>query len=62
MGSVAVPDGLQPGASVDLTVNALAPATAGARLVKADVRLADSSYASTPGVVSLQIPLTTTAP
>jgi N-acetylmuramoyl-L-alanine amidase len=59
MGSVAVPDGLQPGASVDLTVNALAPASAGNWLVKSDVRLADSSYASTAGVVSIQVPLTT---
>ncbi len=62
MGSVAVPDGLQPGAWVEHTVNALAPATAGDWLVAADARLADSNYASTPGVVSLQIPLTTTAP
>jgi hypothetical protein len=59
MGSVAVPDGLQPGASVNLTVNATAPATAGQWWVKADVKLADDSYASTAGVVSLQVPLTT---
>ena len=62
MGSVAVPDGLQPGASVDLTVNAPAPAVAGDWWVKADVRQADDSYASNAGVVSLQMPLTTTAP
>lgn len=62
MGSVAVPDRLQPGASVDLTVNATAPALAGEWLVKSDVWLADASHASTAGVVPLQLPLTTTAP
>ena len=59
MGSVAVPDGLAPGASVMLDVSATAPATAGSWLVKSDVRLADSSYASAHGVVVLQTVLTT---
>jgi N-acetylmuramoyl-L-alanine amidase len=61
-GSVAVPDGLGPGASVELTVNATAPALAGSWLVKSDVRLGDSSYASTHGVVVLQTALTTISP
>jgi hypothetical protein len=59
MGSVAVPDGLQPGSSVNVTVNATAPASSGDWWVKTDVRLADDSYASAAGVVSLQLPLTT---
>lgn len=62
MGSVVVPDGLQPGASVDLTIAGAAPAEAGDWLVKSDVRLADDSYASSAGVVSMQMPLTTTTP
>ena len=62
VGSVAVPDGLPPGASVGLTVNGPAPAVAGDWLVKADIRLPDDSYASAIGVASLQMPLTTTAP
>lgn len=60
IGSIAVPDGLQPGQSVDLTVAAVAPAGAGDWLVKSDVRLPDNSYLSTVGVVSLQLPLSTT--
>jgi N-acetylmuramoyl-L-alanine amidase len=60
MGSVAVPDGLQPGQSVNLTVDATAPSTAGRWWVKADVRLPDATYASSTGVVALQMPLTTT--
>jgi hypothetical protein len=62
MGSVGVPDGLEPGASVDLTIAATAPASAGAWWIKSDVRLADNSNASTTGVVSMQTPLTTTTP
>jgi N-acetylmuramoyl-L-alanine amidase len=62
MGSVAVPDGLAPGASVELVVNATAPASAGSWLVKSNVRLADSSYASDHGVVVLQTALTTISP
>jgi N-acetylmuramoyl-L-alanine amidase len=62
MGSVAVPDGLGPGASVELVVDATAPSAAGTWLVKADVQLGDSSYASAHGVVVLQAALTTTAP
>lgn len=60
MGSVAVPDGVGPGQSVDLTVAAVTPASAGDWLVKSDVQLPDNSYLSTVGVVSLQLPLTTT--
>lgn len=62
IGSLAVPDGLQPGAWVDLTVAATAPAGGGDWLVKTDVSLADDSYASPKGVVSMQLPLTTIAP
>ena len=62
MGSVAVPDGLQPGASVDLTISGVAPASPGEWLVKSDVRLDDESYASPAGVVSMQMQLTTIAP
>lgn len=62
MGSIAVPDGLQPGVSLDLTVVASVPAAAGEWLVKSDVRLPDDNYASSPGVVSMQLPLTTVAP
>ncbi len=59
MGELAVPDGLQPGASVDLLIEADAPATAGDWLVKADVRLTGGVRASSSGVVPLQVPLTT---
>jgi N-acetylmuramoyl-L-alanine amidase len=61
MGSVAIPDGLAPGASTTLTVNATAPSTAGAWLVKADVNIggANRPYLSQRGVVALQVPLTT---
>lgn len=62
LGSVAVPNGLQPGESVDLTANALTPAAVGDWWVKADVRLAGGAYASALGVVPLQVPLTTTPP
>jgi hypothetical protein len=62
MGSVAVPDGLAPGASAVLAVHVNAPSTAGDWLVKSDVQLGDSSYASAHGVVVLQTGLTTTAP
>ena len=60
MGSAVVPDGLQPGQSVNVAVNATAPAAPGDWWVKADVKLADNSYASAAGVVALQLPLTTT--
>ena len=62
MGSVSVPDGLQPGASVELDVAASAPPGTGQWLVKSDVRLADNSYASATGVASLQMPLTAVTP
>jgi len=62
IGSLAVPDGLQTGASVDLTIAATAPAGGGNWLVKTEVQLADGSYASPTGVVSMQLPLTTIAP
>lgn len=60
MGSAAVPDGLQPGQSINVAVNATAPSTPGDWWVKADVKLPDNSYASTTGVAALQMPLTTT--
>jgi N-acetylmuramoyl-L-alanine amidase len=60
MGEVVVPDGLQPGASVELDVHATAPPTAGNWWVKADTKLADGSHASAAGVVPLQVRLNTT--
>jgi hypothetical protein len=62
MGEVAVPDGLQPGDSVDLEVEVVAPSGAGSWLVKSDVRLAGGAFASASGVVPLQVGLTTVAP
>jgi N-acetylmuramoyl-L-alanine amidase len=62
IGSVAVPDGVGPGQSVDITVNATAPSSAGDWLVKGDVLLPDTSYASAAGIVAIQLPLTTTTP
>lgn len=61
MGSVAIPDGLAPGATTTLTVPGTAPPTAGAWLVKADTWIGgvDRPYLSQRGVVSLQVPLTT---
>lgn len=61
IGSVAIPDGLAPGATTTLTINATAPPTAGAWLVKADVSIggAERPYLSHRGVVALQVPLTT---
>ena len=60
IGSVDVPDGLQPGQSVDLTVAATAPAQAGSWLVKADIVTSAGSHLSDAGIVALQMPLTTT--
>jgi N-acetylmuramoyl-L-alanine amidase len=62
MGSQSVPDGLAPGASIDVTVSAVAPSAAGEWLVKSDVRLPNGSYASDEGVVALQTALTTVTP
>jgi N-acetylmuramoyl-L-alanine amidase len=64
MGAVTIPDGLAPGQSTTLSVHATAPPTAGAWLVKADVWTTevDRPYLSQRGVVSLQVPLTTTEP
>ena len=59
MGEVAVPDGLAPGSSIVLEINARAPGDPGSWLVKADVRLTGGDYASTSGVVPMQMPLTT---
>jgi hypothetical protein len=61
MGMVSIPDGLAPGQSVTLTVNATAPPAAGDWLVKADVWIGgvDRPYLAQRGVVSLQVPLTT---
>ncbi|MEO6350509.1 MAG: N-acetylmuramoyl-L-alanine amidase, partial [Candidatus Limnocylindrales bacterium] len=61
MGSVAVPDGLAPGASVELDVSAVAPSAAGEWLIKSDVRLNGGSYASDEGVVAMQTAMTTAA-
>ena len=62
IGSVAVPDDLAPGQSVELTVDITAPAQSGSWLVKSDVVLSGPTFASDMGVVPLQIGLTTTAP
>jgi hypothetical protein len=61
LGSSAVPDGLLPGQSVEVTVNGTAPARTGDWLIKSDVQLPGGAYASAAGVVSLQTPLTTTS-
>jgi N-acetylmuramoyl-L-alanine amidase len=62
MGQVDVPDGLPPGQSVDVQIEAQAPSTAGSWLVKADIRMPGGAYASTSGVVPLQVGLTTGYP
>ena len=62
MGSVAVPDGLQPGASVELEVAASAPRQPGSGWSSRTCDWLDSAYASAAGVVSLQMPLTTVTP
>jgi hypothetical protein len=61
IGSVAIPDGVAPGESVDLTVNVIAPAESGEWLVKSDIVLADGSSFADMGVAPLQNRLTTTA-
>jgi hypothetical protein len=43
-----------------VAVNATAPSAARSWWVKADVKLADGTFASSVGVVALQMPLTTT--
>lgn len=60
VGSVAIPNGLQPGQSVDLVVNGVAPPTAGSWWLKTDVRLADNTSLADEGIVALQLALTTT--
>src|SRR4029079_15600979 len=60
IGSVAVPDGLQPGQSVDLVVPGITPSSAGNWLIKTDVRLGDNTSLADQGIVPLQLPLTTT--
>lgn len=61
LGSQPVPDGLAPGASVDVHVPASAPPTAGQWLVKAGVRIPgdDRPYLLDRGVPILQMPLAT---
>ena len=61
IGASNVPDGLQPGASVNLSVPATAPATVGEWLIKADIVTNGGSHLSDAGIVALQMPLTTTA-
>ena len=60
IGSIAVPDGLQAGQSVQLAVDATMPAQPGDWLVKTDITLSDGSRLSDAGIVPLQLPLTTT--
>lgn len=62
IGQIAVPDGLAPGQSVDLEIQATAPASAGDWLVKADIVLADGTHFADLGIAAMQMPLTTTAP
>lgn len=60
MGTARVPDGLAPGASVEVEVPAVAPDVAGEWWVKSDIVLDSGTYLSDLGVVSLQVPLRTT--
>jgi hypothetical protein len=62
VGSVAIPNGLAPGASTQVVINATAPSSSGEWLVKADVAIggSDRPFLSERGVVPLQLPLTTT--
>lgn len=62
LGQAAVPDGLLPGESVQVSVDATAPAVAGDWLVKTDIRLVDDTSFALMGIPALQVPLTTTAP
>lgn len=62
VGSVVVPNGLQPGASIDLDIAAVAPSVPGDWLIKSNVRLPGGDYASEAGVVSLQMRLATVLP
>jgi N-acetylmuramoyl-L-alanine amidase len=61
IGTKRIPDGLAPGRSVDIRVNAIAPARAGSWLVKAGVVIDAPSRPrlSQRGVVELQMPLRT---
>jgi N-acetylmuramoyl-L-alanine amidase len=60
IGSAAIPDGLAPGASAEVTVNAAAPAAAGDWLVKSDVVLEGGGRMSDAGIAPLQVALATT--
>jgi N-acetylmuramoyl-L-alanine amidase len=60
IGSVAIPDGLGSGQSVEVDIPARAPGSAGDWLVKTDITLADGASFADAGVAPLQIPLTTT--
>ena len=60
MGSVPIPDGLAPGASLEIDIPATAPASAGDWLAKGDIVLPGGAYLSDVGVVAIQLPLTTT--
>ena len=60
IGSALIPDGLAPGQSTTVTVNATAPTVAGDWLVKSDVLLAGGTRLSDAGIAPLQIALATT--
>jgi N-acetylmuramoyl-L-alanine amidase len=60
LASVPVANSLAPGARTTLSLNNVTMPPAGEWLVKADIRLSDGSYLSDRGIVSLQVPLTTT--
>ena len=60
VGSVAIPDGLQPGQSVDLDCSRHGTRNVGSWLIKTDVRLSDDTSLADQGIVPLQLPLTTT--
>ncbi|MEO7117836.1 MAG: N-acetylmuramoyl-L-alanine amidase, partial [Candidatus Limnocylindrales bacterium] len=61
-GSVAVPDGLAPGESVDLVIPSTAPPDAGDWLMKLDITLLGTDTMAFHGVVSPQLPLVTSLP
>jgi N-acetylmuramoyl-L-alanine amidase len=62
IGAVAIPDGVAPGQSIELSVNASAPVDAGDWLVKTDVLLPGGGSLDDSGIAPLQVRLTTTAP
>jgi len=60
IGTAAIPDGLGPGDSAVVNVDAIAPGAAGDWLVKSDVVVAGGAHLSDAGIVPLQFALATT--